>query len=270
MAATFGYLKNGDNRIYEALLTADSADSNFPAANVAVLPVSKAWHTAAGKIGNQKLRIDFPVARTVDTFALVGHNISSGATITLNGGTSPDPSGDIVETITWVEGTAWKAITSVSRKHWSITIDDEGSEFGHIAVGHIVIGQRTSLTQVWAIDWQKIRETVFREAENELLVPMVGLEIAKGSSFNLSFRLMSDTNRDQLSDFLVTLGGPVTPMFIILDTTAKEANFGRFRPDEGFVMEQVTSALTDINDLLFRQDNLGIQVVPAPPFHYEP
>ena len=90
----FRYLKDSDNQIKYAQISAIDPDDpdikmfvpNFPVQNMAFLPANKpakVRNRVGTTNGVVKIHFSFPAAITADLLALVGHNFSSDATITV-------------------------------------------------------------------------------------------------------------------------------------------------------------------------------------------
>ncbi|MDA2936839.1 hypothetical protein MYX75_01065 [Acidobacteria bacterium AH-259-A15] len=266
--SNFTYLKSSDNLVSDALLTPTSVNSVYPVANLSILPIFKIYRTTEGGIGTQKIRIDFPTAQSIDTFAVVNHNLTSGATITVKGGSSPDPDGSaFTTTITWRELLAWKILTAAeSHKNWSITLDDEANVNGYLSVGYLIMGTKTTFSVQFQPEWTKEPVKVVRAVENDLGVPMVGRKVSEGTRVTVSFAGLSTTERNEIDTFLDSLDLRVDPFLLVPDSTEADAFFVRL--EESYVIEQ-GSGVAGIEAAPFLTDNFGAVVAETPPFHYE-
>ena len=266
----FTYLLHSENLARDALLTMANASATYPISNIALTPISKPFRTTEGKIKDQKIRIDFPAAKAVDTFALVNHNLTSSATITIKGGSSPDPDGtDYTTTITHAEQTAWKILSSSeSWRYWSIEIDDETNYEGYIQVGYVMLGVATEMAHGFATNWSVQRQTNIRMIENTFLQPMVGRRISRGSSVTLTFHGLTDALKTTLDNFLLDLQKWRDPMIFWPDTDETEGFFGRLNVNHS--VDRFRPGVTNIVNVEFMSDGIDARILEDPLFWYEP
>jgi hypothetical protein len=265
----FTYLKNSDNLLAQALVSATTADSNYPISNIESLPISKPYRTGDGKIIDQKIHIDFAVAQAVDFIGIVAHNLTSGATITLRGGSSHDPDGSAFNTtLTWASRLTWKILSAAQTyKNWSIEFDDESNSDGYLSFGYIMLGSKTALDLQFQPEWTRRRNKVVRMVLNENHNPMVGRKISEGYLVTVTFLGMDSTQRDAIDTLLDSLDRVVDPVLFVPTPDETRAYFGRLLED--FEIAQATGQ-AGIPVLSFITDGDGTTVDPQPPFHFEP
>ena len=268
MPENFTYLQDSDNLLALALVSSTTEDSVFPVTNVEVLPISKPYRTLAGNIVDQKFHIDFATAQAIDFIALIAHNLTSGATITLRGGASHDPDGSAFSTtLSWASGIAWKILSaSESHKNWSIELDDEANSDGHLSVGYIVIGLKTALDLQFQPEWTRRRNKIVRSVLNENHNPMVGRKISEGYLVTVNFAGMDSTERDAIDTFLDSLDRVVDPILFVPTPDETRAYFGRLFED--FEITQMTGEAS-VPVLSFLTDGHGTVVPLTVPFHFE-
>lgn len=268
--SNFTYLLHSANLVPQALVTSANASTVYPAANVALLPISQPFRTTEGKIKDQKIQISFAVAQTVDTIALVNHNLTSSATITVKGGTLPDPDGsDYTTTITHDDNIAWKILSSSeSWRYWSIEIDDKTNWEGFLQVGYVVLGVATAQAHGFATNWNVIRTPHVRFVDNEFSQPMVGRSISQGSTVALIVHGLTDAQRVTLDDWLLSLQMQRDPMIFWPDTAETEAYFGRLNTQH--VINRQISGLSRVLGVEFKADGIDTRIIENPLFWYEP
>ncbi len=257
MANWFTYLKNGSNELVGATLTETTENANFPVENLIALPVSKAFKSADGGLTAQKTLIDLGSAKAIDIFALVNHNLQSGATITLKGGAGPDPS-TFSTTITWRTDVAWKIFASQNFRYWSITLDDAGNPDNHLRGGYAMMGAKTTLTFQIQPEWSRERIKIQRSVENEIGIPMIGAEIFRGWRLIVSFDGLDLTEEETLHAFLDSLDFKTVPVLILPDTSENDAYFVRL--EASHIIGKRTGA-TGVFDVTFITDHLGKFIV---------
>jgi len=250
----FTYLKNSDQLIGSATLTETSENANFPVENMAALPVSKPYKTADGAVTGQKILIDFASAQSIDTFPLINHNLQSGATITVKGGSSQDPA-TVIATITHRPDVAWHILSApVSHKFWSLTLDDAGNPDNHLRLGYFPMGLKTTLTFQIQPEWSRERIKIPRSVENELGIPMIGAELFRGWRLIFSFDGLDLTEEETLHAFLDSLDRNKVPLLLVPDTNENDAYFVRL--EENYIIGKNTGS-TGVFDLPFITDSFG-------------
>lgn len=83
--------------------------------------------------------IDMGAAISADTVALVNHNLTSGATLSIKAGATSPPS-SVVATPTYRAHDLWKGFTATAARYWLLTITDANS--APIQIGQLLIGSR--------------------------------------------------------------------------------------------------------------------------------
>lgn len=120
----------------DAVITVSSEDSAYPKENIYGQVAAKVFRSESTTI--LIMQIDFGASVAANTIALVNHNLTSGATVTLkNNDTSP---GTTITTMAYRASDMWKAFTSVSAQEWEIVITDVNT--ADIQIGQIILGTR--------------------------------------------------------------------------------------------------------------------------------
>lgn len=258
----FSYIKHSDNLIEQATLVPSSENSSYPVENVKIIPVSKPFRSAQGGIGSFTLNISFPYAITIDTIGIIGHNLSSTATISIESGTSYNPSGNS-ESVTWRRKSIYHSYTSASRKYWRISIDDESNLDGFIRIGYIVLGERTVLPVNYDFNAITNRRTKNRMLSTAKSVPIVGSRLSKVDTFSINFTNKENADVSTIDTFLDGLDKEQEPVFIIPDPAKSDAYFGRLNTD--YSIEDITNDVRTISNVVFQEDGVGESVVDALP-----
>lgn len=252
----FIYLKLIDSLTSQATLTALSADAVYPATNLQSEPISNPWRTEEGDTAAQTVQIDFSSAKTVDLIALVNHNFSVNATITLNGGSSAAPNGSQFQTvISPTARTAWRAFTSQSWRYWLLTIDDPLNSDGYLECGLMMLGVKTTLARTQNWEFQLGRETINQVLETEYGVIDAGPNITQRMRFTASWKTTTLAERQDLEAFLSGLQRQRRGLFFSPDPDFGEGFYGRFMSDYTLVRE--TPNVLSVDDLEFLEDSPG-------------
>lgn len=253
----FSYLQSTLNLVASATVTASSEDANFLGTNAAALPVAKPWKSADGVTTGAKLLIDLGSAKAIDAIALVNHNLRSGSTLTVRGGTVTDPAGgDYQATMAYRAKLSWLLLTSAETwRYWSFELDDSGHPDNHTRAGYAMLGAKIALNMQVMPEWSLTSGKIVRMVENEFGTPMVGAVIAEPSVLSFSWEGLSATDRDQVRDFLLGLDLGVDPILCIPDPEDTEAYFARLQ--EGMAVEQKAPNNAAI-EAEFVTDGLGL------------
>ena len=137
-----------------ATLVADSEVSTLPAANLQNIQPKKKWRTTSL---TPYLTLDFGAAGcAANGFALIGHNLTSAATIRVRGkATFPVTSSPTVDTTAssawpatgkpadtyWPHYLSWLAWSNaVALRYWRVDIADSGNADGYVQAGRLMLG----------------------------------------------------------------------------------------------------------------------------------
>ena len=138
----------------------DSEQTNFPANNVKDYRVAKKWRSN-NILTNAYIGVDLGSGDIMDFFFLEGYNLTSGATIKIQGSNLADFfSLGVDMTITYNKENIIKYdSTGVQRsnRYWRFLFTDASNPDGYIEVGRMIIAKTYSqITLNCAPDWQKI------------------------------------------------------------------------------------------------------------------
>ena len=208
------YLKWADNAAADSgsSVAASTSNSAFPVANVKTLPVSNVWRSTA--TSSQILQVVFGAARTVRVAALINHNLTSSATITLIGASNESFTNDrFTHGVEPYKGNAWALLpTDVTRQRWRFEISDLANPDGFLSVGVAMLGAATVLPQQFQPGWTRSPRKIIRKTESDLGTPLVGRIVSHG--WRLAFEwLLDDAATDTTEDWLDSLGGD--PVFVM-------------------------------------------------------
>jgi len=118
-----------------------SERANFWATNVQIHPLGGPWRTRGG--GGQSYTLDAGVGETItaDCAAIAAHNLTSGATIKIQGHpTNNWGAPDLDESFTWSASNMMLFFTSVAKRFWRFYLDDPANSDGYIHIGRLGLG----------------------------------------------------------------------------------------------------------------------------------
>lgn len=127
-----------DNKLLDMTITPGTESIDYPSSNIIEPRLTRYFKTEND--ADQEIVFSAAAAVTASYIAIVSHNISSGATIKLQGNTSDSwTTPAFEETVTWASGTIVHAFTSHSYAYWRLYIDDDNTD-GYITIGYVYLG----------------------------------------------------------------------------------------------------------------------------------
>lgn len=121
----------------DAVLTPSTEDDAYPAEYLIDHQAARVFRGTSQTA--LTILIDFGVAISADTIALVNHNLTSGATLSLKAGATSPPA-SVVATPTYRAHDLWKGFTATAARYWLLEIADANS--APIQIGQLLIGTR--------------------------------------------------------------------------------------------------------------------------------
>lgn len=238
MAWTLQYLKDSDNLIRGGSIFVDSTeyteDSSYPKENLLMLPVSKtARFTAIGATAG--VHVTIPNEEDVTVIAIVGHNLSESATVTVYGGDTY-PAATSLGTMTWRRGLLFLSFsTAKNYLFYKIEITDDANEYGFHEFGYLVFGALSSLSYgFFSYSISDNFGVIESSRINSNRRPVNYIQSA-----SLQFTNQTIANASTLRTLYQNSLGSATPVLVIPDSTANEAVFGRL--DDTFTLSRVSS-----------------------------
>lgn len=125
----------------DAVISVNSSTAQRPVSNVIDSRLTRVFRTVAA-ITTANIVFDMTAAVAVDCVAIAAHNITSGATIKLQGNaTDVWTSPSVDETLSHDSDIITKVITSATYRYWRISIVDAANPDGYIQIGRAWIGE---------------------------------------------------------------------------------------------------------------------------------
>lgn len=127
-----------------ATITASSSDSSHPVSNLQDERLSTLWASTA--VTAQSIYIDMGSAVSVNTVALMGHNISSSATVTIYAGATTAVSA-LSSAITYNDGMMLLFSGGNTYRYWKLSIsgNDAAPQAGRLWLGNYITIDPSSL-----------------------------------------------------------------------------------------------------------------------------
>ena len=253
MTSLLHYMRDDLNLALDATVTANSADSAYPIANVIALPISDPYRSTG--IASEYIAIDFGSSVAISFAAIINHNLTSGATITLKAGTTVAVS-DFSVAVTRREFDAYLEIAQQTYRYWQIAFADASNPDGYIQVGYIQLGVLLSFAKGYVAETPFDDEMVNVRQQTQAGVPAIR-HLYRRVSRVFSFRNMEISQRNEIRTVYTSLQGDATPIFVIPDETIYEGYFGRFINE---TLRSVPGFLWGIEQLYFREESRGFSM----------
>jgi hypothetical protein len=218
------YLANTSNQYVTATLTVSSEQAAYPKLFSQELPISKPFRFVGDS--SENIQIDLGSAQTITLIAILNHNLTSSAGITVFGGSTPNPNGSqFTTTMTWREHDAFKVL-SQSWRYWKIIFSDAANPDTFVQIGYVMMGSMTTLGFNFAYGWQFTDEHVNLELESEFGVQHVA-EMFHRIVLDLSFQNITSANAAIIRQLQRDLKRNQIPIFLMPDAALNEGYFGR-------------------------------------------
>jgi hypothetical protein len=147
-----------------ATISSGTADSTYGLAKLydGKAGVPFRWTVTTGGY----VEVDFGAAVSVGAVALINHNLTAGASVTLKGGASANPS-TVNVSLTWREHDLWAAVTpAASYRYWRLTVSETNT--ANSEIGELVLGALTQLTSGYTYGFQTSVNRGMASHETEL------------------------------------------------------------------------------------------------------
>lgn len=268
MAWLLDYLKDKDNiadlASVSAVDTTDLTsfeDSTFPAVNAVKLPVSKPCrlYNKLGSNGTVNFQLSFNEAKSIDFVAIVGHNISSGATVKLQGASSFGGT-TLNQTLTWRKNLLFHKFSSTQTyQYFQFTFSDLANVQGFIQIGYILIGSLSSLSYGF-VDYTFNEEHLSTQYMSETDVRNSG-NLSTYQSLDLNFNHKSQAEVDTLKAVFTSIRGDDELIMFLPDDTRNDLIFGRI--DSEFKTSYVPAVISPLVNfsVKIRSENFGKSTV---------
>lgn len=179
-----------DNKILSATLDCSSENPDYPIENLQDTVLAKVYRSMTDDIN-----ITIDQITTASYFAIMNHNLSESALITLQGNNSDSwVSPSFETTLTWKEGIIISHFAETTYNYWRLEIiDDDTGADGYIQIGGLFIG--TYLQMPGMKKNQSIKDMTTSKSKISYSGQSYGNEGYEYRSFKVNFPQLSDTQR---------------------------------------------------------------------------
>lgn len=201
------------------------------------------------------IEIDFGAAVSVGAVGLVGHNLTSGATITLKGGASANPS-TLTVSVTWRQYDTWAAVSpAASYRYWRLTVAESNTAVSEI--GELVLGALTALPRAHSYGYKHAVNRGMVDHTTELGVTYSARRW-KRMAFSLEWRNATASQEAALRAMDAAADGSRIPFLWIPDTLSQECYY--VRKQAGYAMQNTSGANWDVG-LELSEEHRGSLIV---------
>lgn len=183
-------------------------DADHPKENLYNYRMSKRAGFDTAKTGT--LTINLGSAKAIDFCAIMNHNLTSSATVRIQGGTIDEyftyRAEDMIEVFTATE----------TQQNWTITIDDSTRSANDIRIGELILGPMVTLDRNY--DWEvsyrphkeNIRHTTY--GGNEWIY-----NLSDGNVWTLKWSKLSSAQLVEITDIWEGVTGNSTPWLLVME-----------------------------------------------------
>ena len=130
------------NEIDKNTITANSEDSGYPIENITDYQLAKTYRST--DVSSEWIKIDAGSGNTITAtcIAILGHNLTSGATIHIQANATDSWTSPTIDyTVTYNSDIMTRYFTSASYRYWRFTFADSGNSDGYIEIGRLFLGE---------------------------------------------------------------------------------------------------------------------------------
>ena len=205
------------NLIDSATLTESNEDLIYPVENVQNQRLAKPWRTTV--LTSLTVTVDMAATASVTMAAIIGHNLTSAATLTISGNTASSfVSPAFTTSMTSVGGVILKYFDQQDFRYWQYAIDDPTNSDAYVEIGRLWAGVYWQVEPESTLDFtvtKKRDDTVtYGRDRQKYATQGVGWR-----AFDLSFDYVSATALTLVQTFYDTVGQHSSFIFSNFDTT---------------------------------------------------
>lgn len=212
----------------DATITASKEDAAYPAENLYDRQAAKVFRCTSPTA--LTILVDLGSAHAADTVAIINHNLSSGATLSLKAGASSPPS-TVVATPAYRAYDLWKSFASTAARYWKLDITDANS--AALQIGQLILGTRIALPRARRIGEgyspARKRSNISGETYGGVFW---NYHLFDRHEFNPSFRIGSAAELAILTALDAAVFGNLYPFVFIPDSSGSEVYY--VRKEESF------------------------------------
>jgi hypothetical protein len=195
-------------------LTALSESPNYPCVNLQEERLSTTYRTI--DLTAQTVTIDLGAPYDISTIAIINHNFTSAATVTVSANTTNSWPGATTKTVTWNADMMLNFIIPISYRYWRLEFDDSTNPDGYVEIGRFWLGDYLTIDPSSEVDFQvtKKRSDNILHGRGQQKYGSIGVG---WKEIKLSFPNTNYTMVDSISDMYDAVGNHQSFIFCNFD-----------------------------------------------------
>jgi hypothetical protein len=233
-------------------LTPSTENSVYPVENIYGEQASNVFRSTSTT--SLVIEMDFGAAVSLDTIAIINHNLVAGATFSVKAGAAPTPS-TVVATPVFRAKDLYKIFTPVSARYWSLTI--AGTNPSNIQIGQLLMGVHVDLPRA-----RKIGGFTPATSRTSISIETVGganwvYPLHKRKVFNPTFQLIGTSDLTAMETLDEVVDGDSHPFVYIPSITDVACYY--VRKEQSFEPSETEYNLSEYL-LLLREESGGLEI----------
>lgn len=247
-----------------ATITPSSENSAYPKSNLYDKQAARVFRGTS--LTSLTILVDIGSAQQADTVAIINHNLSASATLSLKADNSNPPT-TVVASPSYRLHDIWKGFTLTSTRYWLLTVTDSNS--AALEIGQLLLGRRVALPrnrqQGQGYKPAHKRATISDETYAGVFwnYHLFGRE-----EFNPSFRVFNDADLAVLRAWDAAVYGDLWPFLYIPDASATDCYYVRkeasFEPvEQESPARQWSGAYESVHDyqMTLTEESRGLEIL---------
>lgn len=197
----------------DATITVNSENSNYPKGKLQDYHLSAVYRSTQTS-SDEWIKCEFDDSSSADAAAIVGHNFSSGSSITIEASSIDSfDTPSIQETLSYSTGAMWKTFTGGQYKYWRFHINDTGNTDSYIEVARPILVNKYELTNIFGNKFTHSYENTSRVKYSYTGQPF-GVRGYEYRTLDLNFPYWTETDKANLRD-MISECDIFTPLLVI-------------------------------------------------------
>ncbi len=218
-----------DNKLLNATLARSTEAPRYPVESLQDTRLSRVFRTA--DVSDEYVKIETEI--TASRLAILAHNLTSGATITLQGNNTDSwTTPAFSHTCTWKEDIILEKFTQATYSYWRLYIHDPANTDGYIELGGLFLGTYLQLPNM-SID-QEIPDVTTSEASESATGQTYGDEGYIYRNPKINFPSITHTQRGNIRTMWRSVKN-VTPVITVIWANREDIEtpiYGRIDQDD--------------------------------------
>jgi hypothetical protein len=208
--------ENKIDTLVASTFTVLSEDTGYPGTNLQEQRLSQVWRSTTASA--QTITINLGSALSINTAALISHNLTSSATVTISANTSNSwGSPATTKTIVYNTNIMLNFFNSISYQYWQFSIIDTTNTSGYIQLGRLWLGSYITIDPSSLLDFtvtKKRSDNVYHNLHRQKFVYKgVGWR-----SFELNYPSTSEATINLINDMYDFSGNHSSIIFCNFDS----------------------------------------------------